>query len=96
MIYTIGNRESYDAGIAELGDDFRKLGITDRHPNITEPYGGGIAFETVEEAKEFIRSEPATRGHYEVYGLCCAWDNTYFDETMGHHRIKETSKIIRI
>lgn len=70
MIYTIGYKESYDAGLLEYGDTFLKTG-----PGIVDgkAYNGGAAFKTFLSAQRFIDGS-VTLEHYDVYGLVGDWD----------------------
>lgn len=93
MIYTLGNRESYDRGLQDLGANFRKLGKVDVHPNISAPYGGGIAFKNIGDAENYLVLNGLS---YAVYGLECGWENTYYDDTNGIHRIIESTRIVSL
>ncbi|SCM79820.1 conserved hypothetical protein [uncultured Pleomorphomonas sp.] len=70
MIYTIGHRESYRRGLAEMQSTFFKLGKGEYKG---EPYAGGAAFSSWDDAATYLVST----GHqddYSVYGLMADWE----------------------
>lgn len=77
MIYTVGDKASYDKGIAEkeaAGERLFKLGMCQVGANKTR---GGAAFKSVEEAQAWIDSNKAERpeaASYAVYGLEAEWE----------------------
>lgn len=77
MIFTIGDKASYDKGIAEkeaAGERLYKLGLCAVGANRTR---GGAAFKTAEEAQAWIDANKAERPEaagYAVYGLEADWE----------------------
>jgi len=78
MIYTIGNKSSYDKAYAEAkaqGLPVLKLGRKDG-------YSGGYAFLTREDAERRIKEAYQDRG-FEVYGLDAIWFHDTVPDTDG-------------
>lgn len=65
MLYTVGHRESYEAGLNK--GHLLKQGKR-------ENYGGGIVFLTREDAERWIGL--AKKPDYGVYGLITTYNNT--------------------
>ncbi len=68
MIYTIGPKEGYLADIAKYGT-IQKVG---RGEVDGEPYDGGIACLTFEDAQAAIREWK--QSNFAVFGLLADWD----------------------
>jgi len=72
MIFTIGYRENYDAGLAELGAAFRKMGKRDVFRG--SQYRGGSVWKTREEAQAHLDANQHRLAGYSVYGVMASWD----------------------
>lgn len=66
-VFTIGNEETYDRGLQQLGDAFCKMGA--KPPR----YPGGFALKTVEDACRLI-DEFGKQSEWAVYRLEADWD----------------------
>ena len=90
MIYTYGNTMVYRKYIAECknnGTVPTKIGISK-----DEKYGGGIAFKTIEEAREGCLGAPEP---YTVFELDGSWENdVYFDDENNINRLKNSLPIV--
>lgn len=84
MIYTIGNKTSYDAALAdESQTPVLKVGVRDDYP-------GGIVFRTEKEARENCLEG------YDVYGLEADWDrDTYWSTCDGGYRALRIDRPVR-
>lgn len=82
MIYTIGHKESYDSGLLEHSNNFKKLGKT-------ETYAGGIVFPSFSDAKQFLLDNEMHE--YDVYGLVADWHKDTNDGNLIN-----TSQIIKV
>lgn len=90
MIYTVGHKESYELGMLELGERFRKLGACEING---EPYEGGIAFLTKEEAFDYLKEHSLV--DYDVYGLEANWEtDTKQLPNETFHRLINSSRIV--
>lgn len=64
MIYTVGHKENYESAIKEHGT-IHKLGET-------VDYGGGIVFETIEDANQYL-DEIGMADKWCVWGVDADW-----------------------
>lgn len=83
MMFTIGHTESYEQGILEFGDDFKKLGLS-------KEYKGGIAFLTIEEASKYASLYKG----FSIYGLDTTRDNTYVAD--GNLHLVNSCRILKL
>ncbi len=86
MLFTIGDRTSYEQYFSEQGTPQKKGRVADLDG---QPYLGGVAFLTYEEA---LSHSIGTR--YAVYGLDTDIGNTY--EIDGMRRIIETCNLLKV
>lgn len=91
MLYTVGFKESYDAGLAE-GLPYRKLGKGKDHKG--RPYLGGCVFASPEDAQRYIQNH--NKIGYDIYGLDTSLDNTEQLEGESHRRLLSSCNIIRL
>jgi hypothetical protein len=86
MLYTMGNRESYETYFATDPKPM-KLGIRD-------DYKGGIVFSSVKEAEGYIQKHNHTT--YAVYGLDCTWEDAYWSADDQFFRLTNTVPLVQI
>lgn len=72
MIFTVGNRESYEQGLRELGPEFKKLGKRDHYQG--KPYMGGSVWKTKAEADQYLIDNSPRLDGYHVYGVVADWE----------------------
>jgi hypothetical protein len=87
-VFTVGNEESYDAGIKQLGLTFQKTGRRDNYP-------GGFACQTLDDANRMINA-CNKRGEWAVYELAADWDRDTVPSKNGWwHALIHDSVIVR-
>ena len=67
MLYTIGKRDAYLAGIQDLGAQFIKAGK--RQSFHSKPYPGGTVFETEKSARDYLLNNSPRLDGYDVFKL---------------------------
>jgi len=99
-VYTIGYTMSYDVGLKDLGENFKKAGrdMAVQRNHIPSDYPGGIIFETVKLAEKYIEAK-RLRG-YAIYEVDADWNNDCeIDENDGElafwKHLMITSQILR-
>ena len=91
MIYTIGNKKSYDLSLAE--GSAVKTGRREPGEEFPEGYPGGVVFKSRELAQAFIdngcmsRLLPRVKGAWEVYGLLASWDEGTYLTASGERAL---------
>lgn len=100
IVYTVGFAMAYDTGLAELGENFRKAGrdMASQRNHIPSDYSGGIIFETVKLANEYIEAK-RLRG-YSIYEVLADWNNDCEIDENDEERVfwkhlMKTSQILR-
>lgn len=84
-MFTIGDKETYDDILSQDGEIF-KLGKTNN-------YEGGYAFETYEQAKEYMEKE--SLDFYDIYNLHCSLEDTILNDK-GYRNLLVDSLITKI
>ncbi len=100
VVYTIGFTMSYDTGLAEQGERFRKVGKNDagKFDYAPKGYEGGIIFENPADALRYIELR-RLRG-YSIYEVIADWDSDCeINENDGEQafwkHLMKTSQILR-
>jgi hypothetical protein len=87
MIFTIGNKEVYEQIFLDQSIP-KKLGKT-------AEYGGGIVFSSITDAQSYI-DQIVSRHEYQVYGLDCDMENSYWSETDQFFRLIQSTVLIKL
>jgi len=69
VVFTVGDRESYERGIDELGEAFKKMGKCMLEG---APFEGGSVWQTRVDAVEYLAKRKSLT--HEVYELDANWD----------------------
>lgn len=94
MLYTVGHTELY-LDFIDSEENPEKIG-RDTHIELNQPeYKGGIAFETVQEAKEYLILVEK-EDEWSVFGLDCTTDNTYYLDLDNTYRIIKNTRLIKL
>lgn len=91
MIYTVGQIESYETGFLlekVEGIPFLKIGWSPE-------YAGGMVFQTVEHARNYLISLKKILT-YDIYGVEANWLNTIPQPYKSFNRLREPAHIIRL
>lgn len=82
-VFTVGQKDTYDRGIKELGERFRKIGRK-------EDYPGGFAVSSIADARRLIR-EFEKEGIWGVYELDAEWgvDTTPSENGWWHALLRD-------
>lgn len=89
MIYTVGHKESYLQYFTEQEKPI-KLGKCILEDG--EPYQGGIAFKTVEEAKEFLIKN--NKLQWAVFGLKATWNKDVYLCDQGFYALLADTELV--
>ena len=95
MIYTLGNKKSYDQGIKALGITFKKLGKND---TVHLPgYLGGSVWRTFEEVEQYLKDNQPRLLNYAVYEVHANWSiDTYPFEDEPFRRLLNSARITAV
>lgn len=88
MIFTIGHKKSYDAGLQNNGDKFKKLGQQ-------ADYLGGSVWKTKKEVVSYLQNNQPRLAKYDVYGVLADFEkDTIQIPTEPFRKLLKTSQIV--
>lgn len=97
IVFTVGDKAAYDAGLAELGAQFKKRG-QGHYKGVDGFYKGGAVFSTREEAQAYVDARPEEAAGWAVYGLladidkhCVKYDGEPFHRLVVDRQIVSLS-----
>ena len=97
MLYTVGDKQSYDAALERRRAEHKPLNKRGKFnagdvPDFPEDYGGGVVFLSVDQALSYIKGYTG----YHVYGVLTDQKNTWWDNHARQYRLVADAEIVAI